>query len=128
ESMETKTPSIWRSGLIGSAVTGSFVRLDPRLLWRNPVMFAVEIVSVLSTVITMRNGFSGGPLGFNIQITVWLWFTLLFATFAEALAEGRGKAQAAELRRSQAEAYARKVEPDGRVEKIPALSLRKGDS
>jgi potassium-transporting ATPase ATP-binding subunit len=125
--MEEKSVHIWQSKLIRPAITGSFRRLDPRLLWRNPVMFVVEIVSVITTVIATDNLISGSPFWFNAQISLWLWFTVLFANFAEALAEGRGKAQAETLRRAQSEAYARKVGPDGRVEKISALSLRKGD-
>jgi potassium-transporting ATPase ATP-binding subunit len=125
--MEEKNVHIWQSKLIKPAVTGSFRRLDPCLLWRNPVMFVVEIVSVITTVIAIDNLISGGPFWFNVQISVWLWFTVLFANFAEALAEGRGKAQAETLRRAQSEAYARRISPDGRAEKIPALSLRKGD-
>jgi K+-transporting ATPase ATPase B chain len=125
--MTEKSTSIWRSGLIGPAVIGSFRRLDPILLWRSPVMFVVEIVSVITTVIAIDNAIWGGSFWFNTQISIWLWFTVLFATFAEALAEGRGKAQAATLRRAQSEAYARRLTPDGQVEKIPALSLRKDD-
>ncbi len=125
--MEEKRISIFQSGLMKSAVTGSFRRLDPRLLWRNPVMFVVEIVSVVTTVISVNNLFSGGPFRFNAQITVWLWFTVLFANFAEALAEGRGKAQAESLRKAQSEAYAHKVTASGGVAKVTALSLRKGD-
>jgi potassium-transporting ATPase ATP-binding subunit len=125
--MEDKSVKIWQSALVRPAIAGSFRRLDPRLLWRNPVMFVVEVVSVITTVISMENLVCGGPFWFNAQISLWLWFTVLFANFAEALAEGRGKAQAETLRRAQSEAYARKIWPDGRVEKIPALSLKKGD-
>ncbi len=96
--MEERAVSIWRSGFIGAAVRGSFRRLDPRLLWRNPVIFVVEIVSVVTSLIALADMVSGGPFGFTIQISVWLWFTVLFATFAEALAEGRGKAQAETFR------------------------------
>ena len=80
--MEEKHISIWQSGLMKSAVAGSFRRLDPRLLWRNPVMFVVEIVSVVTTIISVNNLFSEGPFWFNAQITIWLWFTVLFANFA----------------------------------------------
>ena len=125
--MKEKKNTIWSSGLMGSAIVGSFRRLDPRLLWSNPVMFVVECVSVVTTVISIDNLVSGGPFAFNAQISVWLWFTVLFANFAEALAEGRGKAQAETLRRAQSEAYARRIEKDGRIEKVSALSLKKGD-
>lgn len=125
--MEEKKITIWQAGLIRSAVSGAFRRLDPRLLWRNPVMLVVEAVSVITSLISVGNLISGGPFRFNLQISLWLWFTVLFATFAEALAEGRGKAQAETLRKAQTEAYGRRVDADGQVEKVPALSLRKGD-
>ncbi|MGD0231624.1 MAG: potassium-transporting ATPase subunit KdpB [Syntrophorhabdales bacterium] len=125
--MEEKSVTIFKPGLVKAAVAGSFTRLDPRLLWRNPVMFVVEIVSVITSVITVSNLIHRAPFTFNLQISVWLWFTVLFATFAEALAEGRGKAQAETLRRAQTEAYGRRVNADGQIEKVPALSLRKGD-
>jgi K+-transporting ATPase ATPase B chain len=125
--MEEKKVTIWQSGLIRSAVSGAFRRLDPRLLWRNPVMFVVEVVSVITSLISVDNLISGGPFWFNMQISLWLWFTVLFATFAEALAEGRGKAQAETLRKAQTEACGRRVNADGQVETVPALSLRKGD-
>ncbi len=125
--MEEKKVTIWQAGLIRSAIAGAFRRLDPRLLWRNPVMLVVEAVSVITSFISVGNLISGGPFRFNLQISLWLWFTVLFATFAEALAEGRGKAQAETLRKAQTEAYGRRINADGQVEKVPALSLRKGD-
>ena len=109
--MENKKPTFWQSELIRSSIKGSFRRLDPRTLWHNPVMFVVEIVSVITTVISVNNLINGGPFWFNIHISVWLWFTVLFANFAEALAEGRGKAQAETLRRAQSEAYAKDSSP-----------------
>jgi K+-transporting ATPase ATPase B chain len=126
--MEEKKTTIWQPQLVKPAVAGSFRRLDPRLLWHNPVMFVVEIVSVVTTLIAAANLVSGGPFWFNIHISVWLWFTVLFANFAEALAEGRGKAQAETLRRAQTEAYAKKLLPTGQTETVPALSLRKDDA
>jgi len=125
--MEQKKAAIWHPDLMKSAIKGSFLRLDPRLLWRNPVMFVVEIVSVITTLISASNLIYGGSFWFNIHISLWLWFTVLFANFAEALAEGRGKAQAETLRRAQSEAYAKRLKPDGQIETIPALSLRKND-
>jgi K+-transporting ATPase ATPase B chain len=125
--METVKRQFWKSELILSSIKGSFLRLDPRLLRHNPVMFVVEIVSVITSLISVTNLLYGGPFRFNIQITVWLWFTVLFANFAEALAEGRGKAQAETLRRAQSEAHAKRLTPDGQIETIRALSLRKGD-
>jgi len=125
--VKEKKSTIFQSGLLGPAVAGAILRLDPRLLWSNPVMFVVECVSVVTTAISIDNLISGGPFWFNAQISIWLWFTVLFANFAEALAEGRGKAQAETLRRAQSEAYAMRIGEDGRVEKVAALSLRKGD-
>jgi potassium-transporting ATPase ATP-binding subunit len=125
--MENKKPTFWKPELIRSSVKGSFLRLDPRTLWHNPVMFVVEIVSVITTIISINNLIKGGPFWFNIHISVWLWFTVLFANFAEALAEGRGKAQAETLRRAQSEASAKRLKSDGTSETIPALSLRKDD-
>jgi len=125
--MEQKKAAIWHPDLMKSAIKGSFLRLDPRLLWRNPVMFVVEIVSVITTLISASNLIYGGSFWFNIHISLWLWFTVLFADFAEALAEGRGKAQAETLRRAQSEAYAKRLLPDGKTETVPALSLCKDD-
>jgi len=125
--MEQRKVTIWQAALVRAAISGSFKRLDPRRLWHNPVMFVVEVVSVITTVIAISNLASGGPFGFNIHISIWLWFTVLFANFAEALAEGRGKAQAETLRRAQTEAYAKKLLPKGQTERVPALSLRKDD-
>jgi K+-transporting ATPase ATPase B chain len=125
--MENKKPTFWKPELIRSSIKGSLLRLDPRTLWHNPVMFIVEIVSVITTAISINNLINGGPFWFNIHISVWLWFTVLFANFAEALAEGRGKAQAETLRRAQSEAYAKRLLLDGQIETIPALSLRKDD-
>jgi K+-transporting ATPase ATPase B chain len=115
------------------AIGGSFKKLDPRRMARNPVMFVVEVGSVITTIIFFVDLFNGTP-GFsgpnnNLfvgQITVWLWFTVLFANFAEAMAEGRGKAQAAALRKTRSETVARKL-VDGREERVPSTSLQKGD-
>jgi len=126
--VEQKNVTIWQAALVKAAITGSFRRLDPRRLWHNPVMFVVEVVSVITTVIAISNLLSGGPFWFNIHISIWLWFTVLFANFAEALAEGRGKAQAETLRRAQTEAYAKKLLPNGQTERVPALSLKKNDT
>ncbi len=86
------------------AIGSAFVKLDPRTLIKNPVMFVLEIVTRSTTVILIRDLVTGGAhLGFEFQIVVWLWFTVLFANFAEAIAEGRGKAQADSLRRQRTE-------------------------
>ena len=127
--------SLFESKLILPAIKASFVKLDPRTLVKNPVMFCVEIVSVLTTVFFLRDLFagSGTVIGTNAlfsgQITLWLWFTVLFANFAEAVAEGRGKAQADTLRRMRTETMA-KLLPDERAAKfsqVAAASLKKGD-
>src|SRR5713101_1877290 len=90
--------------IVRRAVGDSFRKLDPRLMAKNPVMFVVEIGAALTTALTLRDAIAGVPgLGFGFQITLWLWFTVLFANFAEAMAEGRGKAQADTLRRSKTE-------------------------
>src|ERR1700743_1943248 len=107
--------SLFESKLILPAIKASFVKLDPRTLVRNPVMFCVEIVSVLTTIFFLRDLFVGigTVIGTNAlfsgQITVWLWFTVLFANFAEAVAEGRGKAQADSLRRTRTETKAKRI-------------------
>src|SRR5579863_1526086 len=127
--------SLFESKLIVPAIMASFVKLDPRTLVKNPVMFCVEIVSVLTTIFFVRDLFvgTGTVIGTNAlfsgQITLWLWFTVLFANFAEAVAEGRGKAQADTLRRMRTETMA-KVLPSDRAAKfslIAAASLKKGD-
>jgi K+-transporting ATPase ATPase B chain len=115
------------------AIGASFKKLDPRLMARNPVMFVVEIGSVITTIVFVAGLFNGAPATsgsnnelFVGQITIWLWFTVLFANFAEAVAEGRGKAQAAALRKTRSETIARKL-VDGEEERVPSTSLRKGD-
>ncbi len=93
------------------AIGQSFVKLDPRAMIKNPVMFVVEIVAALTTVIFLRDLLTGGGehLGFTFQIILWLWVTVLFANFAEAVAEGRGKAQAATLRQARTETIAKRL-------------------
>jgi len=90
--------------IVRRALRDSFVKLDPRQVAKNPVMFVVEVGSVLTTLLIVRDAATGqtAHLGFTIQVTLWLWFTVLFANFAEAMAEGRGKAQADTLRRAKA--------------------------
>src|SRR6202012_2944308 len=92
------------------AIGQSFVKLDPRLMIKNPVMFVVEIVAVLTTLIFLRDLATGGAhLGFTFQIILWLWITVLFANLAEAVAEGRGKAEGAALRRARTDTMANRV-------------------
>lgn len=114
--------------LLWRACKDAFVKLNPRLLWANPVIFIVEMVAILTTLFTLRDAVvkKAATLGFDGQICLWLWITVLFANFAEALAEGRGKAQAESLRRTRREIRAKKLVAGG-VEIIPASSLRKGD-
>src|SRR5262249_28990433 len=106
--------------IVRRAIIDSFLKLDPRTLWRNPVMFVVEIVSVMVTIRVISDLVSGGPIAFDAAITFWLWFTVVFANFAEAMAEGRGKAQAESLRKTRADLVARRLLPNGREESVPA--------
>jgi potassium-transporting ATPase ATP-binding subunit len=104
------------------------VKLNPRNMMKNPVMFVVEVGSVATTVLLVRDVLRHqGASGFNLQITLWLWFTVLFANFAEAMAEGRGKAQAESLRKARAETIANRLLPDGKIEQIASSKLRAGD-
>ena len=123
-----KGTSIWDAQIVRRAVRDSLVKLHPRTMARNPVMFVVEVGSVLTTLALVRDAIAGhGGLGFELQITFWLWLTVLFANFAEAMAEGRGKAQADTLRKSRTETVANRFDADGGTEVVPAPSLRKGD-
>jgi K+-transporting ATPase ATPase B chain len=119
--------SIWDPTIIRGAIVDSFSKLDPRIQVRNPVMFIVEVGSLITTFIWLREllGGTGNPL-FTGQVAFWLWFTVIFANFAEAMAEGRGKAQAATLRKTRAETMAVRVR-DGARETVPARALRVGD-
>jgi potassium-transporting ATPase ATP-binding subunit len=112
------------------AIGSAFVKLDPRTLIRNPVMFVLEVVTLLTTVILIRDVLRGGQnIGFELQIILWLWFTILFANFAEAVAEGRGKAQADTLRRTRTETHAKLlVGVDAKSYlNVPAPKLKVGD-
>jgi K+-transporting ATPase ATPase B chain len=125
--MKEKKLRIWQSKLVTQALKDSVRKLDPRKMIKNPVMFVVEIVSVITLWITVRDFFTGGDFGFNSQISLWLWFTILFANFAEALAEGQGRAQAESLKKTRSEAFAKRLLADSRIETVSALSLHKGD-
>jgi K+-transporting ATPase ATPase B chain len=125
---EHKSKAIWDPKIIRRATWDSIVKLNPRTMMGNPVMFVVEVGSVLTTVLLVREAMRHqGAFGFNLQITLWLWFTVLFANFAEAMAEGRGKAQADTLRKARSETVANRLTADGRVEKVPGSQLRSGD-
>jgi len=119
------TKSLFTAALIIPAIGDAFRKLDPRQLARNPVMFVTAGVALLLTVL-IAVGNDGLGLGFKVQIVVWLWLTVLFGTFAEALAEGRGKAQAASLRATKAELTAKRLKDD-RTTEVPASQLRAGD-
>src|SRR5204863_2750492 len=123
-----KNKAIWDMKIVRRAIWDSFVKLDPRKMMGNPVMFVVEVGSVLTSVLLVRDALRHqGEFGFNLQITLWLWFTVLFANFAEAMAEGRGKAQAESLRKARSETVANRVLPDGKIEKIASSKLRASD-
>ena len=125
---EKKGKAIWDLKIVQRAVWDSVLKLNPRKMMGNPVMFVVEVGSVLTTVLLVRDVVRHqGQFGFNLQITLWLWFTVLFANFAEAMAEGRGKAQADALRKARSETVANRVLPDGKIEKIASSKLRSGD-
>jgi K+-transporting ATPase ATPase B chain len=113
------------------AIGASFAKLDPRMLVKNPVMFVLEIVTILTTVILVRDVITGGgQIGFEFQIILWLWFTVLFANFAEAVAEGRGKAQADTLRRQRTETQAKQLAGDGNLKNyrlVPSTTLKVND-
>ncbi|MEI7610413.1 MAG: HAD-IC family P-type ATPase, partial [Rhodospirillaceae bacterium] len=122
--------SMFDPAILAPAIPAAFRKLDPRHLVRNPVMFAVAVVATLVTVLFIRDALNhAGNLLFTGQILAWLWITVLFATFAEAVAEGRGKAQAAFLRRSRTETTAKRLtDPKGRrFDEVNALELQVND-
>jgi len=120
--------SIWDPQIVKRAAWDALRKLHPRTMAKNPVMFVVEVGSVLTTVRFVLDAIAGRPgLGFELQITFWLWLTVLFANFAEAMAEGRGKAQADTLRKARTETVANRIAASGRTETVPAAALRKGD-
>jgi potassium-transporting ATPase ATP-binding subunit len=126
----TPASALFDPKIVVPAIGSAFVKLDPRVLMKNPVMFVLEIVTALTTVILIRDVVTGGEhVGFEFQIVLWLWFTVLFANFAEAIAEGRGKAQAESLRRQRTETQAKLLTGLGRSEfkAVPSTSLKVGD-
>ncbi len=127
-SREHRKRSLWTGGIVGGAVRDSILKLNPRTLMKNPVMFVVEIGAVITTWDLVRDRLQHlSGFGFELQITLWLWFTVLFANFAEAMAEGRGKAQADTLRKARAETVARCIRQNGCIEEIAGSKLRAGD-
>src|ERR1041384_7042085 len=134
----TKKQAIWDTRIVKRAIGDSFIKLNPRTMMKNPVMFVVEAGSVLATLQLIRGIVAPVPgvtsTGFELQITLWLWFTVLFANFAEAMAEGRGKAQADNLRKAKTETVANRIVGDVsagvewvKTEQVPAPQLRKDD-
>src|SRR3984957_5265734 len=123
--MASHHKSIWDLNLVRSAAWSSLLKLNPRNMMGNPVMFVVEIGSVITTILLILHPHEA--FRFNLQITLWLWFTVLFANFAEAMAEGRGKAQAETLRRARSETIAKRIGSDKKLEEIPSAKLRIGD-
>src|SRR5438094_1921173 len=125
---QVKAKPLAEKTIIVRAITESFVKLNPRTMMKNPVMFVVEVGAVLTTLELVRDTLHhAGAFGFGLQITLWLWFTVLFANFAEAMAEGRGKAQAETLRKARAETQAHRLRTDGSTETVPSSKLRSGD-
>src|SRR5450432_3625687 len=115
--VQIRKKSLGDRAILSRAIVDSFGKLNPRTMVKNPVMFVVEVGAVLTTIeLAVNTARHAGNFGFGLQITLWLWFTVLFANFAEAMAEGRGKAQADTLRKARAETNARKLRADGTTE------------
>jgi K+-transporting ATPase ATPase B chain len=127
-STQAKRRSLLDPHIMRRAAVDALVKLNPRVMMKNPVMFVVELGSVLTTVLLIFNlATHHGHFRFNVQITLWLWFTVLFANFAEAMAEGRGKAQADALRLAKSETTAYLIDKSGEVKEVPSSHLRVGD-
>jgi K+-transporting ATPase ATPase B chain len=125
---QAKGNSVGDPKILRNAIVDSVWKLDPRLMIKNPVMFVVEVGAVITLVVLAADLVQHtGSFRFGLQITLWLWFTVLFANFAEAMAEGRGKAQAETLRKARAETEARRLREDGTTEHLPSSKLRAGD-
>ena len=122
-----KKQSFWNPDILRQAIIDSFTKLAPRLMMKNPVMFVVEVGSVVTSALLIDEAVHHQHIGFNLQITLWLWFTVLFANFAEAIAEGRGKAQADTLRKAKGETMAYRFRSDGSLEAISSSALRCDD-
>jgi len=121
-----KKHSLFDRAIIAPAVAESFIKLNPRTLMKNPVMFVTEVGAAITTFFILFRA-KDEPLSFTLQISLWLWFTVLFANFAEAMAEGRGKAQASELRKTRTQTIANRVRADGLIENVAAEQLRKNN-
>src|SRR5512138_2907815 len=118
--MTHKAPSLFDWTIVGPAIGNSFKKLDPRLMVRNPVMFVTMVGAALTTLASFT---AQTEQSFIIQLALWLWFTVLFANFAEAVAEGRGKAQAESLRKARKDTIARRLRND-HEERVPATQLK----
>src|ERR1700691_6492395 len=125
---DRKATPLWDSKIVKGALRDSMRKFDPRVQARNPVMFVVEVTALAVTLILVRDtlGGRGALAGFELQIALWLWFTVGFANFAEAMAEGRGKAQADNLRKTRTQTQARQIK-QGQEIMVPATSLRRDD-
>ena len=124
----TRKRSLWDTKIVRRALIDALAKLSPRTMMKNPVMFVVEIGSVITSIYLLRDLLMHhGALRFDLQITLWLWFTVLFANFAEAMAEGRGKAQADALRRAKSETTAIRFRAGGSTEEVASSDLRSGD-
>ncbi len=124
--MAARHHSLFDRTIIAPAVAESFKKLNPRSLMKNPVMFVTEVGAAITTFFIFFR-VQDEPVSFTLQISLWLWFTVLFANFAEAMAEGRGKAQASELRKTRTRTIANRLNADGSTEKVAAEQLRKND-
>ena len=114
--------------IVRRALKDSFIKLNPATLAKNPVMFVVEVGALVTTIYLVRDAFTGAKdLGFTFQIALWLWFTVLFANFAEAMAEARGKAQADNLRKTKTDSVAKRLQSNGQIESVASSHLRSGD-
>ena len=122
-----KKQSMWTPAIVRPAILDSFRKLHPRTMAKNPVMFVVEVGSVVTSALLILDAVHHQPIAFNLQITLWLWFTVLFANFAEAIAEGRGKAQADTLRKAKGETIANRYRADSSLEAVSSTALRVGD-
>ena len=125
--MKAKKINIWQTQFILPAIRDSILKLNPRTMIKNPVMFVVEIVTIVTSVIVVWDWVKGYPALFDLQITLWLWFTIIFANFAEALAEGQGRAQAQSLKKNRSESTAKRLLANGQTEMIAAINLKKDD-
>src|SRR5579862_3917304 len=128
EHAQAKAISLADPKILQRAIFDSFKKLDPRVQLKNPVMFVVEVGALLTTIQLVRDSLHhAGDFGWGLQITLWLWFTVVFANFAEAMAEGRGKAQADTLRKARSETLARRLKPNGTTENVASSVLRSDD-